>query len=196
MALVRYFKLFAFQSLINSFSGQQEVTSRMKKSKFNCHEDNSNKQTECLNEYYASKLNCTLPWVASKRPQNRVECKGRDKFIEFKNLSLSIGNSEVIGELKKRGCLIPNCKQTTWKIQSGQQKKSHGHNKTELLLSFPHSSKVLIRNEINLYTVSSFFADFGGYMGLLLGESLISYFLLIIQWLKKIVLSRRVQIAQ
>ena len=64
-----------------------------------------------------------------------------------------------------------------------------------LTISFPHSSKVLVRNEINLYTVSSFFADVGGYLGLLLGESLISYFLLVIQWLKKIVWSRKTQAA-
>ena len=194
--LTTILKCFCISFPINSNLGQQEVTSRLKKSKFNCHEDNSNKQAECLNEYYALKLNCTLPWIASKRPQNRAKCQGRKKFTEFRNLSMSIGNSRDIGELEKKGCLMPNCKQRTWQIQYGQKNKPHGQNNTELQLSFPHSSKVLIRNEINLYTVSSFFADFGGYMGLLLGESLISYFLLIIQWLKNIVWSKKVQAAQ
>ena len=185
------------------FMGKQEVTKRLKKSKFNCLEDNSNKQTECLNEYYASKLNCILPWVPSNNPnntQNRQKCQGKEKFNEFRNLSFAIGNPEVIDELEKRGCIIPNCEERTWHIESFQKENLTNFNISEenlkLTIIFPHSSKVLVRNEINLYTVSSFFADVGGYLGLLLGESLISYFLLIIQWLKKIVLSRKNQAAQ
>ena len=184
-----------YQNVI--FMGKQEVTKRLKKSKFNCLEDNSNKQTECINEYYASKLNCTLPWVPSNNPQNRQQCQGKEKFTEFRNLSMSIGNSEVIEELEKEGCIIPNCEERTWHIESGQKENISNFNVSGenlmLTISFPHSSKVLVRNEINLYTVSSFFADVGGYLGLLLGESLISYFLLIIQWLKKIVCSNTVQ---
>ena len=187
------------------FMGKQKVTKRLKKSKFNCHENNSNQQTECLNEYYASKLNCTLPWVPSNNPnnpQNRQQCQGKEKFTEFRNLSMSIGNPEVIGELKKKGCIIPNCEERTWHIQSAQKENISismpdisGQNLL-LTIDFPHSSKVLVRNEINLYTVSSFFADVGGYLGLLLGESLISYFLLIIQWLKKIVSSGKFRAAK
>ena len=182
------------------FMGKQEVTKRLKKSKFRCLEDNSNKQTECINEYYASKLNCTLPWIPSNNPQNRQQCQGKEKFAEFRNLSMSIGNPEVIRELETKGCIIPNCQERTWDIESFQKENTSNFNVSEenlmLTISFPHSSKVLVRNEINLYTVSSFFADIGGYLGLLLGESLISYFLLIIQWLKKIVSSRRNQISQ
>ena len=190
-----------YQNVI--FMGKQEVTKRLKKSKFNCLEDNSNKQTECINEYYASKLNCTLPWIPSNSPnfpQNRQQCQGKEKFTEFRNLSMSIGNPEVIEKLKKKGCIIPNCEERTWHIESFQKENLTNFNISEenlmLTISFSHSSKVLVRNEINLYTVSSFFADIGGYLGLLLGESLISYFLLIIQWLKKIVSSRKNQTAQ
>ena len=168
----------------------------MKKSKFNCHEDNSYKQTDCLNEYYASKLNCNLPWVTSNLSQNREQCQGKEKFTEFKNLSKAIGNPKVVEELQKRGCLIPNCKQRSWNIDSFQKEKELFGDKFLLTILFPHSSKVLVRNEINLYTVSSFFADVGGYMGLLLGESLVSYFLLIIIVLKKKFWSRKTQTAQ
>ena len=185
------------------FMGKQEVTKRLKKTKFDCHENNSNQQTDCLNEYYVSKLNCTLPWVPSNNPNNHKniqKCQGKEKFTKFRNLSMSIGNPEVIGELEKKGCIIPNCEERTWHIDSAQKENISNFNISEknlmITISFSHSSKVLVRNEINLYTASSFFADIGGYLGLLLGESLISYFLLIIQWLKKIVLSRKIQAAQ
>ena len=107
-----------------------------------------------------------------------------------------------MGNLKKIGCIIPNCEERTWHIESFQKENLSntmsdlsGQNLL-LTIDFPHSSKVLVRNEINLYTVSSFFADVGGYLGLLLGESLISYFLLIIQWLKKIVSSGKFRAAK
>ena len=64
-----------YQNVI--FMGKQELTKRLKKSKFNCLEDNSNTQTECINEYHASKLNCTLPWVPSNNPQNGQQCQGK-----------------------------------------------------------------------------------------------------------------------
>ena len=39
----------------------------------------------------------------------------------------------------------------------------------------PENTKVLIRKEVRLYTLLNFFAEVGGYLGLLLGESLLSY---------------------
>ena len=50
---------------------------------------------------------------------------------------------------------------------------------------FPHYTKVLVREEIKLYTFSSFWADVGGYLGLLLGESMVSYVLLGTHWMSK-----------
>ena len=43
----------------------------------------------------------------------------------------------------------------------------------------PKQPKVLVRREMKLYTPINFFADVGGYLGLLLGESLISYIIII-----------------
>ena len=130
------------------FMGKQEVTKRLKKSKFNCLEDNSNKQTECINEYYASKLNCILPWVPSNNPQNRQKCQGKEKFTEFRNISMSIGNPEVIGELETKGCIIPNCEERTWDIESFQKENISNFNRSGenlmLTISFSHSSKVLV----------------------------------------------------
>ena len=44
------------------------------------------------------------------------------------------------------------------------------------------NSKVLLRKEVKLYTLINFFAEVGGYLGLLLGESLISYIISISKW--------------
>ena len=43
----------------------------------------------------------------------------------------------------------------------------------------PQKPKVFERREVKLYTPINFFAEVGGYLGLLLGESLISYIIII-----------------
>ena len=47
----------------------------------------------------------------------------------------------------------------------------------------PENTKVLIRKEVRLYTLLNFFAEVGGYLGLLLGESLLSYIITVSKWM-------------
>ena len=178
--------------VVYTMSGQQDVVKRLKKSNFICNEDNSNKQVDCLNNYYASKLNCTLPWVKADNQNHTNLCNGKDKFKEFKNLSMSIGELGATNDLYERECIIPNCKQKSWNIAS-VKKLFYQTNSTFPLFIFSSKTKVLIRNEIKLYTISSFFADIGGYLELLLGESLVSYFLLGVKWAQKFFISHNLQ---
>ena len=178
--------------VIYTMSGQQDVVKRLNKSRFICHEDNSNRQADCINNYYASKLNCTLPWVQANNQDPADLCNGKDKFEEFKNLSMSIGELGATNDLYERECIIPNCKQKSWNIAS-VKKLFYQTNSTFPLFIFSSKTKVLIRNEIKLYTISSFFADIGGYLGLILGESLVSYFLLSVKWAQNFLSSHNVQ---
>ena len=133
----------------------------------------------CGNNFYAKKLGCTLPWIQ----ENRAKCDGKEKFEEFKNLSARITDASIEKELMEEGCTIPNCHQRTWTVDSKETYDSR--NKSSMILSFPHYTQVLVRSEIKLYTFSSFIADIGGFLGLLLGESLVSYVLLGTHWIKK-----------
>ena len=50
------------------------------------------------------------------------------------------------------------------------------------LFEMPQHTNVLIRKEVELYTLINFFAEVGGYLGLLLGESLFSYLITASNW--------------
>ena len=50
----------------------------------------------------------------------------------------------------------------------------------------PRYSKVLLRQEVRLYTIINFFGEVGGYLGLLLGESLLSYIMIGSNWIQVI----------
>ena len=178
--------------VVYTMSGQQNVVKWLKKSNFMCHEDNSNHQADCLNNYYASKLNCTLPWARSHNQEHTGLCDGKNKFEEYRNLSMSIGEIKATNDLKSMGCLISNCQQKSWTIETSKKLKNP-YNSTYPLFIFSHKTKVLLRNEIELYTISSFFAEIGGYLGLFLGESMISYFLIGVRWAQKFFSSRKVQ---
>ena len=169
--------------------GKQVVTQKLKTSKMDCHEDNSNRMMNCVNNFYTKKLGCTLPWIQ----ESGAKCTGKEKFEEFKNLSAKLIDASIEMELMEEGCPIPNCRQRAWTIDSTEKfaRKNGGaeSNSTsiEMELSFPHYTQVLVRNEIKLYTFSSFFADVGGFLGLLLGESLVSYVLLGTHWMTKFI---------
>ena len=96
----------------------------------------------------------------------------------------------------KEGCPIPNCHQRAWTVDftekfdnvKGKNESSlNFDSRSEIELTFPHYTTVLIRNEIKLYTFSSLMADIGGYLGLLLGESMVSYVLLGTHWMTKFI---------
>ena len=164
--------------------GKQVVTKNLKTSKTNCHEDNSNNMMKCINNFYAKKLGCALPWVQERG----AKCTGKEKFEEFKNLSAKLKGDSIEMELMEAGCPIPNCHKRAWTIDSTEKfDNEKGGDSSEIELTFPHYTTVLVRNEIKLYTISSFFADIGGFVGLLLGESLVSYVLLGTHWMTKLI---------
>ena len=83
--------------------GQQTITKKLKKSTWNCHEDNSNLQTNCISNFYSNKLGCTLPWVQEKHDFTQRKCKGEAKFQEFRNLSMSVHEGKMNEEIEKQG---------------------------------------------------------------------------------------------
>ena len=116
------------------------------------------------------------------------KCSGKEKFEDFKNLSAKLKGDSIGNELLKEGCPIPNCHQRAWTIDFTEKFDNvKNESSSEIELTFPHYTTVLVRNEIKLYTFSSWIADIGGFMGLLLGESLVSYVLLGTHWMTKFI---------
>ena len=44
---------------------------------------------DCIDKYYAIKLDCQLPWSQKHGNQKFEICKGKYKFDQFRNLSVS-----------------------------------------------------------------------------------------------------------
>ena len=101
---------------------QQVLTQRLQKSTYNCYEKDSQISfSNCLNNHYVKKLGCKLPWFindSSSISKNATICNGKSKFEEFKNLSLSIIQPDINGEIKATECFVPNCSKRKWTINS------------------------------------------------------------------------------
>ena len=162
--------------------GKQIDTININKSNYTCYEDNSNGFMHCMEKYYSEKLGCILPWALrdSLKADIMNLCKGKEKFKEFRNITMNILKPEENKKLINNGCFIPNCMQRYWEIR--KEWKQEFWTKTGFKYDLPQHTKVLLREEVELYTLINFFAEVGGYLGLLLGESLVSYIITASKW--------------
>ena len=167
---------------------KQTDTKNMNKSNYTCYEDNSNTFMHCMENYYSRKLGCTLPWSVNNISENNsmTICKGKEKFNQYKNIAMNILKPEENNELINEGCFIPDCVQISWKIKKEiiKSQKRNGELVTGFQYEWFEHSKVLVREEVQLYTLINFFAEVGGYLGLLLGESLLSYIITSSKWVQ------------
>ena len=154
-------------------------TRKLKKDNYNCSEDNSVMKTPCIANFWSKKIGCRLPWTKYIPENDPLKiCTGKGKFTELRALMMTAFEPKMKQELIDEGCFQPNCAFRSWSIERSTEFGMGDCEKdcqSVFRFFFPQTD-VVIRNEMQLYTVVNFFAEVGGYLGLLLGESLFSYF--------------------
>ena len=178
------------KTLLSINFGKQTDNLNINKSNYTCNNFAPNGFMHCMENYYSQKLGCVLPWtlIHGENNNNMNICKGKDKYWEFKNISMNILEPEENEELKEEGCFVPDCQQRSWSIRFKEKfdMKKVTNDKENYASGFmydmPQETKTLVRKEVRLYTAINFFAEVGGYLGLLLGESLISYLIISSKW--------------
>ena len=91
--------------------GKQTDTLRITKSNYACDEANSNRFMQCMENHFSKQLGCNLPWTMKNNNHNNNngldECKGKDNFKEFRNITSNIIKTRNNQELIKEGCFLP-----------------------------------------------------------------------------------------
>ena len=161
-----------FRKEITQFSLVIPVeTEALKQRTHDCYEDNSMQKTPCIDEYIAEQLNCSLPWA--KPHSNFDMCSPTEELTNFRDVHSKITSKPSLDNLKKKGCLKPNCLQTKWKdsyVSWGQVYP----NCTRIRIALQSDSYTIRRKEILLADFSTFVVDCGSYLGLFLGASILS----------------------
>ena len=148
-------------------------TVSIKKSTYDCYEDNSMKMNDCINEYIAEQMNCYLPWAKQHSEMNLELCSGPEKLELFRNISFHITSSKYKSGIREKGCLKPNCVKKKWTKVYHEVWPAWGNN-TVIIQAVPDTATTLRRKEIRLADFSTFMADCGSYLGLFLGASILS----------------------
>ena len=153
-----------------NFVEKNKVNSRQHK----CNIKNDSKVTKCTNNALEDQLMCKLPWLDDSK--YKKNCHTPKDFENFVKTSKAIGSRKMNDKLEKMGCLIPNCKSWQWERTLINDLSSSFVNKTYIRFFLPSVPKVTVQEEIRIYDMNNFIADVGGYIGLMLGMSILSFF--------------------
>ena len=134
--------------------------------------------TQCFNDFYMMKLNCSFPWLKSQK-EKYFKCSAKQRVNDLVNIidAVNQGSPDIMEEIEDFGCDKQNCEQTNWEMSSWQKvyiKERPGL--SFLKLTFPSSKKISVMEESLAYTKLDLLADIGGYAGIFIGASLLTLY--------------------
>ena len=150
-----------------------------------CKTNNDIKLTDCVNQVYEKELGCKLPWLYNKDITHGI-CKSQEKFKQFWNMTIHAGKKSMEEKLENHGCLISNCKISKWQQISSNEISGDFESDIQFRYFLPARSRVTFYQDIRIYDENDFIADFGGYIGLMLGLSILTIYDYLVSFIKSI----------
>ena len=134
----------------------------------------------CIHRHIENRMGCQLPW--HNKSTTLPRCIDFEQYQEFLNSYYHISNLNEASIAKETGCL-PSCKRVEFKLKVVNQMLipvMSGQIRLFGAMFYYPSGAYKKRSYYYTYELSDYIADIGGYMGLLLGCSLLSFY----DWLK------------
>ena len=127
---------------------------------------------ECLEQnHIAAKLNCTLPWLSDdKKPL----CTKPGEYNNYHSLYSKVMNFDT-DQVNKVGKCSPKCLRDEYSLRHWQTYETGTEDAWTLAVFFA-KDRFHLRQQYYTYDFSQFLADFGGYLGLLLGSSIMGFY--------------------
>ncbi len=158
-----------------------------------CNVTNTHSVTQSVNDFISEKIGCHLPWSKNRQRNQIKDCHRnilRFYFIsEYftrlcdtvmdKNNFVDTMNNLNTSHLWDFGCFDYNCETVQWDIAKtslSTENEEDEENVSRLSFMFQKSTPITVLKSSMAYGFSNFVADFGGYLGLLLGASLLSIY--------------------
>ena len=140
-----------------------------------CTNDEDYSEQNCVDDFMQWKLGCNFPWKTknSSQPDQRI-C---DRPVDMDRYYMLYVDTPM-EELAEFGCKRDNCKNTYWERVWTDDIVGYdiNENVSEVQLFLQANTPTSIVKQNLAYTFPNFVADFGGYLGLLLGASVLSIF--------------------
>ena len=145
--------------------------------------DSEPKETlrKCLERYFNQRMKCRLPWFKPRTSPGLSECTEVSHTRKY--LELIANMSELTKEkfMEEISCTSP-CTMHEYQFEEAMASKIPCSNGALCMENSPlhmfavQDANLYVSREVPLYDINSFIADVGGYLGLLLGASVISLY--------------------
>ena len=139
-------------------------------------EDNPN-TTTCILEHIEDQIGCRVNIQGIKSSRNRTVCNSKLQFDKLANLSRALEDAYDTSIYEMTGCMS-SCEKEKFELtQLARSRPTVKASYCKALVSLQIVDKSFIEEEqYYVYTFNNFIADVGGYMGLLLGSSILSIY--------------------
>ena len=129
----------------------------------------------CITDHIYSKINCTLPWAEEANDKDVHLCSSPEEYDLYYAAVMEgmFYNSEYIEKVAK---CTPGCKRTEYSAKLVYSIKDPTLSEKWRLNIFFAKDKFPLKEQFYIYGTTNLIADFGGYLGLLLGYSLLGFY--------------------
>ena len=138
---------------------------------------------ECLEQnHIAAKLNCTLPWLTDDKKPLCTKPAEYDSYYTQYYKVMDFDTDKV----NKIGMCTPKCLRDEYSVKHFQTYEIGTQDSWTLILFFA-KDRFHLRKQYYTYDFTTFLADFGGYLGLLLGSSIMGFYDALMELLQKLI---------
>ena len=136
--------------------------------------ENVENMWDCITDHIYQDMNCSLPWLSKNAGPL---CSSRGEYDTYHTRTITALNFDT-GDIEKSLHCIPACKRIEYSTKfesSFKGEPSIADDKLEIQIYF-NRDQFPVKEQYYIYDGANFIADFGGYLGLLLGYSLLAFF--------------------
>ena len=135
---------------------------------------------ECFEIYIDSQLNCTLPWRSKKTTQEKPLCSHAWEYDQYLANSILFMDQNGYWILKNIAKCYPGCNRyeysTKLKRKGTLRNLDEDTSKTVEFYFFYDQYEIQVRKHVYAYDGLNLFSDFGGWLRLLLGYSILGFY--------------------
>jgi hypothetical protein len=112
-----------------------------------CDTSNTIKIGDCLTEFVANRMNCSILW--SSNAKGRRICRSKEDYDTFFEIVFDMNNLRLENELENFGCKKKNCIENNWIFQNFPGIVSHH------TLNISKLTYYMLSNKVYLYLIIS-----------------------------------------